>query len=596
MIRPRKLRVAIDAKFDLTPPEERTTQRRRRNFFIGLAVAVALLVGLSLLARPTRRAIKGWQARRIASQAFVLIDKGEWNEAIQKARDAQSLSYDEPETWRAVARLLSRTNQSVTALEWWKKLDAAGKLTIEDRRDYATAALFADDLSDAGAQVEILTSSTAHPACTDILLAAQLAVRRQDGTRALELAMRVWSDPAAQPNEVFSAAVLVMSFTKPGSPPYTEALSQIAKLARDPANSMSLDALTFLARQRIATGALPPNLSAAELASTLESHPRAQPPEILLASSVRVQEEPDRREEYVAQAMQRFGGGDDDVVAALAAWLRAAGRYENVLEVLPITRAARRRDLALLHLEALIGLSRWPEVKALLADERLPLPSFVQHMYLAAARAKLGETVGAENEWRRALEAADAPDKLLAVGSYAEQNSAIEIAQAAYDAAIKAAPRTRAAYQAALRVARQRDDTRRAQQIAAATLAQWPEDVATRRQETYLRLLLGATGPEAEAAELEARAFVAQEPSNWEGRAMLALARIRLGRWDAAMEAFSGLRATGIEPPAALAIRAAALAATGRLEGAVNDARNLATAHLLPEERALIAHLTEVPR
>jgi hypothetical protein len=51
------------------------------------------------------------------------------------------------------------------------------------------------------------------------------------------------------------------------------------------------------------------------------------------------------------------------------------------------------------------------------------------------------------------------------------------------------------------------------------------------------------------------------------------------------------VRATGSEPPGALAVRAAILAVNGYEEGARGDARNLGAEHLLPEERALIAPL-----
>ena len=54
---------------------------------------------------------------------------------------------------------------------------------------------------------------------------------------------------------------------------------------------------------------------------------------------------------------------------------------------------------------------------------------------------------------------------------------------------------------------------------------------------------------------------------------------------------FRNVRATGDEPPGALAVRAAILAVNGYEKGARGDARNLGADYLLPEERALIAPL-----
>ena len=58
-----------------------------------------------------------------------------------------------------------------------------------------------------------------------------------------------------------------------------------------------------------------------------------------------------------------------------------------------------------------------------------------------------------------------------------------------------------------------------------------------------------------------------------------------------ALAAFRDVRATGAEPPGALAVRALILAENGYEEGARGDAHNLGAEHLLPEERALIAPL-----
>jgi len=121
----------------------------------------------------------------------------------------------------------------------------------------------------------------------------------------------------------------------------------------------------------------------------------------------------------------------------------------------------------------------------------------------------------------------------------------------------------------------------------------WPDDTAARNQAAYLRLLLGASGDAAEAAERDAQVLVAKEPRNWQARATLGLACLRLGRNEEALAAIREPRVTGVEPPGALAVRAAILAANGYGNGARSDARLLAAKPLLPEERALIAPLCD---
>ena len=602
--------VANKNDLDLTPPEEIRARRIRLFVFVGAIATCALGVALYFAAPPIGGAIKAWQSRRLAHQAFALIEQKKWNEANAKARDAYLLRPTEPQAWRAIARLASRRGQGTAVLEWWRKVDEAHRLTIEDRRDYAASALAAGELVVAAPQVDLLLSQKGGSAPLDLLLAAQLAARRQNGVLALDYTERATTDPRAKPNELLAGAVLVLSMTKPNSPPYSKAWESIVKLARDPANPASLDALVFLARQQsrapssfpgeetpfsrdVRAAPQPETMGPLEVADALEKHPDARPSHQLLALGLRAQHDPALASQYVADAVERFGSGDDETLAALAAWLNGVGRADKTLQVLPLDRALRGRDLFLQHVNALAALERWNEVKEILNSERFPLEPVFQHMYLAVARTRLGETTAATDEWQRALEAANTPEKLLAFADYAEQDHVNEVADRAYSEAIRLAPKNRAAYAGRLRVALASDHTTEAQTIAEEIVKIWPDDAAARNQDDYLRLLLGASGDAAEAAERQAQILVAQEPWNWSARATLGLAQLRLGRNADALAVFRKVRATGAEPPGALAVRAAILAINGYEEGARRDAHNLGAEHLLPEERALIAPLLQ---
>ena len=372
-------------------------------------------VGIYFAAPSIGGAIKAWQSRRLARQAFAMIEQKKWSEASAKARDAYLLRPTEPESWRAFARLASRTSQNAAALEWWKKLDDEYRLTIQDRRDYAAAVLFAGNLAVAAAQVDVLLSQKGGPAPLDLLLAAQLAARHQDGVLALDYTQRVTTDPRAKPNELLAGAVLVLSMTKTNSPPYSKAWESIEKLARDSTNPASLDALVFLAHQqsqapsgltgeetsfslraRIAP-APATTMGPVEVANALEKHHDARPYHQLLALGLRAQHDPGLASQYVADAVERFGGGDDETLAALAAWLNSVGRADKTLQVLPLDRALQRQDLYLRYIDALAALERWNDIKALLSSERFPLEPVLQHMLLAVARTRLGEATDATN-------------------------------------------------------------------------------------------------------------------------------------------------------------------------------------------------------
>jgi hypothetical protein len=645
---------------DLTPPEEVRARRIRRLILLGALVACSVGVAIYFAAPRIGGAIKGWQSRRLARQAFVLIEQRKWSDANAKARDAYLLRPIEPESWRAIAQVASRTNQWQPALEWWKKVDEADRLTVEDRRDYIAAALIAGEVTSAAKQTQVLMAQPA-PAAVDLLWAGQVALRQTDPMLALDYAQRVLAEKRAKPYDILSAATLVLSVTSPYSQPYAEAWKQIEVVARDPKNPASLDALAVLANEQalppmtpigsnaalslqsaastpppthatVSSGAVtaasspPPEISggstprpksatdsgdalALDLASTptsaphgrtmsltevanaLENHPDSRPYHKLLALEVRARQDPILTDQFVADAIQRFGNGDDQTLAALAAWLNKIGRPTKTLEVLPQTHAVQRQDLFLPYLDALAALLRWNAIKDLLSSERFPIDPVLQHMYLAVAQRHLGSASGATNEWQRALEVANTPEKALALASYAEQSSANEIADAAYSIVIKITPKNREAYAGRLRLAFAAGETAQAQTIAAQISQVWPEDANARIQDVYLQLLLGAAPDVANAAERDAELLVAKEPRNWLARATLGLARLRLSRPNEALTAIREPRITGAEPPGALAVRAAILAANGYEEGARNDARLVSAKPLLPEERSLIAPL-----
>ncbi len=688
----------VTSEADLRPPEEIRARRLRRILLLAIPAAVALGVAIYFTARPVGGAIKGWQSRRLAREAFTLIEQRKWNEATAKARDAYLLRPTEPESWRAIARLASRTGQWTTALEWWKKVDEAHRLTIDDRRDYVGAALVTGYITIAAKQVDALLAQRAGPAPIDIVFAGQVAGRQSNPVLALDYAERALADKRAKPYEILAAATLVFSVTSPYSQPYAGAWQRIEAVARDPKDPASLDALVFLSREEalppmpplggntslsleslgrrslgedgtpassptpatqgaasaeataakatvspgtpevaVATeGGSPPsesslasspqpadtltlNLSATslpapagrtmsltEVADALENHPDARPFHKLLALEVRARRDPILTDQFVADAVERFGnaarlaqiyqGGAelaDETLVALSAWLNKIGRPAKTLEVLPQMRAAQRHDLFLHYLNALSALQRWNDIKDVLSGERFPIEPVLQHMYLAVAQTHLGSASGATNEWQRALEVANTTEKLLALAKYAELNSANDIADGAYASAIKVAPKNREPYAGRLRLALAAGRTAQAQTIAAEIAQLWPDDAAARNQDAYLRLLLGASGDAAEAAEREAQVLVKKEPRNWQARATLGLACLRLGRNKEALAAIREPRIMGGEPPGALAVRAAILAANGYDEGARNDALLLAAKPLLPEERALIAPLLQ---
>ena len=178
--------------------------------------------------------------------------------------------------------------------------------------------------------------------------------------------------------------------------------------------------------------------------------------------------------------------------------------------MLPQARAIQRQDLFLQYLNALAALQRWSEIKDLLMSEHSAVDPMVQHMYLAVAQAHLGSATGATNEWQRALEVANTPEKLLTLANTPSKTLPTISPMPRIPKRSRSRRTNRAAYAGRLRLALAAGKTAQAQTIAAEIAQLWPDDAAARNQDAYLRLLLGASGDAAEAAERDAQVLVAK--------------------------------------------------------------------------------------
>src|SRR5689334_8957520 len=379
--------------------EELRRKRQRRRTVGGVAIAISVMLGLGvLLARPTRNAIKGWQARRHAGNALALIEKQEWSSARDEAVAAYQLRPTEPEALRAIARLLSRTRQT-QALDFWDQLSKIEPLTPEDLRDDAAIALFASDTSRAATAIKQLTTHQSEPG--DLLLRAQLNIETGAPDLAWEDCEKILNDSRANRREQFQAAVFELRIG--GANQNADAIwGHIERIAHG-TDDVSLDALVVLAQRALSTAVgqahrLPetedapsrnarptdsPLQDLASLARALESHPLARAVHKLLALDLLERAQVAPHSELIERAVSQFRQGDADDVAALARWLNSKGEYQRVIDSISLEQALKGREVFLQYLDALGALGRWSDIKQLLQSERFPLDAVMQRMYIA---------------------------------------------------------------------------------------------------------------------------------------------------------------------------------------------------------------------
>src|SRR5436190_5641118 len=180
----------------LTDAERLALARRRRRLVIVAIVFVALVLGAIFGGKPVAHAVKAWQARRHARDAFALMEKEQWNDARKEATAAYQLWPNEPQAIRAVARFLSRTRQA-QALEFWDRLEKEKRLTRDDLVDEASIALVVgDDNRAKRAIAALLGGKFGAPKPVDHLLEAQLAVRQGAPIEAHDVLQKIFDDAA----------------------------------------------------------------------------------------------------------------------------------------------------------------------------------------------------------------------------------------------------------------------------------------------------------------------------------------------------------------------------------------------------------------
>ena len=586
-----------DRDLIITPEDAQLARRKRRIIMIGSVVLVlAILFGV-FGRRPTGRAIRGWQAQRHAQKAFAFINKEQWDDARSEAMAAFQLSPGEPEALRAVARYLTRLH-AIEALDFWKALSKKTSLTRVDVRDEAMIAIIAGDIALADSTVRELTGSNAEPA--DWLLAAQLAMQKNQPDEAKLYLAKIVADSRATESEQFRAALLQLTLAANNPSERANALTRLEKLAAGK-TATSLDALVILANNTLSASVDSSDSTrneAGRLASALENHPLAKAKHELLAFDLRIHADPTQREQLIARATAHWKDSDPDDCLDLTRWLNSKGEFQRVIDNISLEKAMQSSELFLRHLDALGGLGRWKEIEQLLRSGKFPLDPSLEAMYLARCNSQLGEQTSAANNWQRALEAAHGDArKLITLAQYAEQNKETEIAEVAYNNAAANTPRLRLAWDGRLRLAQASRDTKKIHAVLANMLLLWPDDLAIQNDEAYTRLLLSSpaapeTRRQAAAIEKLAEKLIERDPQSLPHRSLLALALLRQERAKDALRVYSQLQVKqDVVSGSALAVHAAILAATANLENAKTEAAQIKREQLLPEEQALVESL-----
>lgn len=591
-----------DEDHGLATPEEIASRQRRRRWIIRGTVLAVLIVAGGFAGRPTLRAVKGWQARRAAHEASRLLAEGKGEEGVAKLQDALSLRGTDPEVRRVAATFLTRAGHGREAVNFWKDIEKRRALTRDEHRDYATGLLQSGDLVEAARRLRLAVPEGSEGGPADWWLGLQIAARDQDAAGAVKLSRRLLDGqaPGTTGRQRLDASLLLLSVNDPESQQAgTAALRAMADGGKSAESLDALLALTRWAAQKVGLAQarhqdVPPAAATEllRLAGQIEAHPRAEATQQLVAAQARLVAQPERRAALLQTVIDRYGHGTDKELAALGAWLYAAGEPAKILEVIPPARASGSQTLYLQFLDALGAAGRWEDIQRSIEGQQFTLEPVVEQMYLARCATQLRQAATAEGHWAAALHAAGTnPDKLLALGRYAQGNAAPATAEAAFRAAIQATPESRQMHEALLGLLQAGGRTRDLLAAIQAMRVLWPGDASVRNDQAYLSALLGE---DLTADRNTARELVRVEPASLPHRVTLALAELRLGHDLTALETLQAVNPVSYAARARFqAVYAAVLARTGNDADAARAAETVSRERLLPEEAQLVEGLAK---
>ena len=362
-------------------------------------------------------------------------------------QEADHLAPNDPSILEIKGHFLTSAHAFGLAIAAWERiLRGNHPLSPSARLDYATATYESGLLTAAAEQLRLLHKEVPAGLPAASLLDAKLAERGGDQEAATAAALEVLAFAQSTGTQRYDAAVGLLANSRE-LPPRARAWKVLNQLAEGK-DAVALQALAFMSSQQMnptvnTEGREGLAADVPALIQRLEQHPLANPAIRLSVLELRFKQNPSQADALVAQAIADYKDGDDNALGTLCRWLLSHRGSAQAIELLPLKRVIKSRPLLTLRMEALAAAGEWGLVEKDLGDPAVSgqLDDVMTPLYLARSAARLGKAVAAEVNWDRAMAlAAGDKRKLSVVGAVAESEHQSDRAQAAYEAAVAAAP------------------------------------------------------------------------------------------------------------------------------------------------------------
>lgn len=545
---------------------------------VAVVSLVAMLVLLALAtARPAWRLLKNLRASHFVTQARSHMAAGDLAPALDRARAAMQLAPGRAEVIRLNAELATSLG-SRNCLSFWSQLVDMGAATREDLILYAEAGLRMD-------RADLVREIASN------LVAGEIASPRGERVAALYFAEArrffealhharnaFGSEPGNPTNEVLLADLLLTEATPDN---VAEARQHYRNAAR------SNPTLRLHAARRLGAPPLGERTDREGVVELLSSVTNREAAEDILLLETKISLDPSSSGPAISNIIAHLPRNDLPRLAAVADTLRRLGRHEEILRLTAGGREFRGPELFRARLEALLATGRTEDAYRLSLARDVPLPPFELELTRVRTARLTGDSRRRDSHLRELIRAAGVhPTRLRSACEIAEEMGALDIAADGWRILSQQPADAVEALRQLQRLADLRGDTWTARDFAQRAVRAGGTDPLLHLEIARYDLLLGE---ELERATGEARRQVEERPSDFEARAILALAHLRAGSPERARAV---LDRQVVDPsrihPGALAILAAALGENGQVRKAEKIARGLHLARLRPEERELV--------
>jgi len=557
---------------------EKMAARRRRNMiWIGALVFVILL---AIGARQFYRWAKVRRAAQFAAEGNQFAAAGKSEEAAKRFRAALQLDPMGYEPLQGAARLASKLNRPEAA-DIWRELVRLPQATNNDKQEYVRALMSLGKIKAAEPTLTQLLQND--PDAATLLLAARYSRTMGDLAKAIQFA-RIAVQKAPDKESVrFALAELLAASASTSQ--HEEARKILWEIAgkEGPFQTKALESLAAAAELR------PEERD--RVVQLLEPHTSDSIKDALIVADLTLQAHPDDSAKIFDQVTSRWSETNPSDLNQLARWLNLHSQADRVLSLLPVDRALGDNQLLLSRLDAMATLQRWDEIESLLIRPKLTLDPCVLESFRARTSQEKNASLDAEVHWNHAISlAANDPNKLRFVATFAEGSHASGVALRAYEQLAKIPEHAVGAYLATERLSAINADTAVQRDAAEKVATLSPNDTNAADQLAYLNLLLNR---DVRGSFEKAKAIALKDPTRLSYRVTAALGYLRMNDPGPALAQF--------EPPAGgppiawentpaswRAIYAATLIANEKTQEAEEILKNIPRDGLSPEEKQLI--------